>query len=433
MFRTFSDAKDRWKIDGATMKGFYLHSETCYLYSWDQARGMLYEFQQSTGQCQAVWSAAVPQLNAEIWTVLPLPPTDPASMQSTAAGDEVPNLDVYIILTVAHEAGRHMPEDVLEFASNDFCDRHELEAGARHKLKKMPAAGRHFAMQNFRKNDGDNSSKAFVAYVDKLMRRPRPPWGSSACTLVVGTSGAIIGRSCHDLNALCRDDPPERLAQAHCKIKAERDRFFVCDLNTAADGTELDGFALTDVWVGPLKTGSLLTVGPLRIKIQLSGMAQDTPWSAESSSSLKRVSSKDEEWQRKVYQKTAEDDKLIAQKRQQEYKDRAEDRRQKNKGEAGSVAVDTLVQKFAKIQEAERAAEEAEERRIDLPTMEAHREANMGIDGSYLGGGGFERAGIGFNSSQGAELIPNVLDPRNLSAQETSKLKTQMRFQQASK
>ena len=31
---------------------------------------------------EAVWSSAVPQLNAEIWTVLPLPPTDPASMQA---------------------------------------------------------------------------------------------------------------------------------------------------------------------------------------------------------------------------------------------------------------------------------------------------------------------------------------------------------------
>ena len=64
--------------------------------------------------------------------------------------------------------------------------------------------------------------------------------------------------------------------------------------------------------------------------------------------------------------------------------------------------------------------------------MDAHREANMAVDGSFLGGGGIERAGIGFQSAMGgAELIPNVLDPRSLTPQEAAKLKTQMRFEQA--
>lgn len=53
MFKAFGDAKDRWKIDGATMKGYYLHSESGYLYIWHQAAGVLYEHLQSTGQCQA--------------------------------------------------------------------------------------------------------------------------------------------------------------------------------------------------------------------------------------------------------------------------------------------------------------------------------------------------------------------------------------------
>lgn len=54
MFKAFGDAKDRWKIDGATMKGYYLHSESGYLYIWHQAAGVLYEHLQSTGQCQAL-------------------------------------------------------------------------------------------------------------------------------------------------------------------------------------------------------------------------------------------------------------------------------------------------------------------------------------------------------------------------------------------
>ena len=58
---------------------------------------------------------------------------------------------------------------------------------------------------------------------------------------------------------------------------SEQDRFYICDLGTSEEGTLLDGFALNDQWVGPLKTGSILTVGPLRIEIQLSDMAKDTP------------------------------------------------------------------------------------------------------------------------------------------------------------
>eukprot|EP00928_Gymnodinium_smaydae_P032793 TRINITY_DN23665_c0_g2_i1.p1 TRINITY_DN23665_c0_g2~~TRINITY_DN23665_c0_g2_i1.p1 ORF type:complete len:526 (-),score=109.41 TRINITY_DN23665_c0_g2_i1:204-1781(-) len=432
MFRTFRDAKDKWKIDGQSLKGFYLRSETGYLYCWDQPKGILHEYEPSTGQCQAVWSSAVPGLNAEIWTVLPLPPTDPAAMQAAQMQTGcVPNIDVYLILTVAHEEGRHLPSDVLAAASEDFCSRHELQEAARKRLRELPAAGQHFVIQNFRPGDGSKTSKAFLVYVEKLLKRPRPPWGSSACTLVVNSTGATIGRSCPDLDALCRDDPQSRLAQAHCNIMSEQDRFFVRDLNTSLEGTLLDGFAVNDEWVGPLKNGSLLTLGPLRIRVHLSEMAQDEPLPSGEELSLKRAGA-DEGWQRKVYQKTAEDDKKAAQRRAQEYKDRAELRRERSKGEAGSIAIDTLVNKFERIKEAEKAAEEAEERRVDAPTMEAHREANMSIDGTFLGGGGFERAGIGFHAQFGAELIPNVPDPRSLSPQEAARLKTQQRFNQAS-
>merc|ERR1719353_1720316 len=97
LFKTFGDAKDRWKIDGKTMKGFYLHSESGYLYCWDQPTGVLREFEQSTGQAQIVWSSAAPEINAELWTVLPLPPTDPAALQAAHATSlELPNIDSFI-------------------------------------------------------------------------------------------------------------------------------------------------------------------------------------------------------------------------------------------------------------------------------------------------------------------------------------------------
>jgi len=437
MFRAFKDAKDRWKIDNATMKGFYLHSESGYLYTWDQPTGILYEFEQSTGQCQAVWTSACPQLNAEIWTVLPLPPTDPASLQASAVqSGNLPNIDVFLILTVAHEAGKQVPADVIEPAVEEFCNIYQLSCKDRHAIQQLPVAGQGFVVQNFR-----DAPEAFPGYMAQVRRQK--PWGNSACTLRVEATGAIIGRCCPDLDALCREDPPKRLAQAHCKIASEQDRFFICDMNTSEEGTLLDGFSVNDEWVGPLQSGSLLTVGPLRIKIQLSDVAKDTPVEAAAAdrSLFKRtadaVDSDDDyavgngdrnQWKRKVFQKTEEPDH----KRQMQYKDRAEERRKRCGNESGK-AIDTLISKFEKIKEAEKAAEEAEEKRIDMPTQHAHREANMNVDGSFMGFGDFQRAGIGFQSQIGPELIPEVPDPRNLSAQDASKLKTQLRFQQANR
>eukprot|EP00931_Biecheleriopsis_adriatica_P089858 TRINITY_DN63932_c0_g1_i1.p1 TRINITY_DN63932_c0_g1~~TRINITY_DN63932_c0_g1_i1.p1 ORF type:complete len:468 (+),score=127.25 TRINITY_DN63932_c0_g1_i1:26-1429(+) len=437
LFRAFKDAKDRWKIDGATMKGYYLHTESGYLYIWHQATGVLYEHLQASGQCQAVWSSAVPQLNAEIWTVLPLPPTDPASMQaSSVQAGELPNIDVYVNLTIAHEADRQVPSDVLEVAVEEFSTRWELIPQARQKLTTLPPAGQCYAIQNFR---GDphgqlDASEALERYVAKLKKQRPPPWGHSACTLRVESTGAIIGRCCPDLEALCREDPPERLAQAHCKIRSEQDRFFICDMETSEEGTTLDGFAVNSEWVGPLKNGSLIVAGPLRIKISLSDMAKEEPLEAKAMRSLsKRAADSDEEdgeWKRKVFQRTEEDVVRQRRQRQEEYKDRAEERRKRTGGESGA-AIDTLINKFERIQEAERRAAEAEEARVDVPTQEDHREANMNNDGSFIGFGNMERAGIGFNSSMMGELIPDVLDPKSLSAQDSSRLKTQMRFKQA--
>jgi hypothetical protein len=224
---------------------------------------------------------------------------------------------------------------------------------------------------------------------------------------------------------------------------SEEDRFFVCDMDTSEEGTLLDGFGVGEQWVGPLKTGSLLTVGPLRIRIELSDMAKDAPLSSGAAPGGQRAhvgsDSSDGEyrpasgsrdphhWKSKVYQKTI-DDKV---RQPAEYKDRAGERRKRHSEEG--AALDALVNKFGRIQEAERLAAEAEEARVEEPTREAHREVNMNIDGSFVGFGGMERAGIGFASSMGgAELIPNVPNPKALSQQEAARLKTQMRFKEAS-
>ena len=49
----FADARDCWKIDAETLKGFYLHSPTGQLFSWDQAQGVLYEYIRESGECKA--------------------------------------------------------------------------------------------------------------------------------------------------------------------------------------------------------------------------------------------------------------------------------------------------------------------------------------------------------------------------------------------
>ncbi|CAE7566257.1 unnamed protein product [Symbiodinium sp. CCMP2456] len=163
-------------------------------------------------------------------------------------------------------------------------------------------------------------------------------------------------------------------------------------------------------------------------------MAKDTPLDSVAMRALKRSAEGDSdeddpEWRRKVFQRTEEDDQLAWAKRRDQYKDRAEERRQRHSN--SGAAIDTLVNKFEKIVEAERVAAEAEEARVDMPMQEAHREAGMNVDGSFVGFGNTERAGIGFHSSGSAELIPNVLDPKSLSRQDSSKLKTQLRYQQA--
>jgi len=452
MFRAFKNAKDKWQIDSASMKCFYLHSESGYLYIWHQATGILYEYEQSTGQCQTVWTSAMPQVNAELWTVLPLPPTDPASLQASFMQSEhLPNIDVFLVLTVAHESGHQVPADVLEAAVDDFCARFQVEPEARRRLCELAPAGQGFVIQNFR---GDtfgscNPSKALISYLQNLRTQRPPPWGNSACTLRVEATGAIIGRCCPDLDALCRQDAAARLAQAHCKIISEQDRFFVCDMGTSEEGTLLDGFALNEQWVGPLKSGSLLTVGPLRIRIELSDMAKDAPLEGglkrpldgaaadEISSGLPSalIANGDaNRWREKVFQRPeegTEDRKRQEKRRHEQYKDRAEERRKRTCAEPGSAAVDGLIGRFERIQEAERLAAEVEEARVDAPTKEAHREGSMNIDGSFLGAGGMERAGIGFHTAMGAELIPDVLDPKNLSAQDSIRLKTQLRFKQS--
>ena len=87
-------------------------------------------------------------------------------------------------------------------------------------------------------------------------------------SILTGSSGFRLGEQTSDPNrSVSRRKRSETLPS--------EDRFFICDMETSQDGTVLDGFVVGPEWVGPLKTGSLLEIGPLRIKIQLSDMVKD--------------------------------------------------------------------------------------------------------------------------------------------------------------
>lgn len=123
LLKSFSDARDKWKIDPNSLKGFYLHTETSNLYCWEQAQGILYLYNVENGDCTPIWSSANPGENAEIWTVLPLPPTDAAAQQQNKQEDvlsmmveipagAVPGQAMHIISPEGQEVQFIVPENV---------------------------------------------------------------------------------------------------------------------------------------------------------------------------------------------------------------------------------------------------------------------------------------------------------------------------------
>lgn len=102
--KTFKEARDRWKVDG--FKCYYLSTVDRQLYVWDQPSGILFlycpnqslhlteapaagEHSYSNTGCLPLWTAQNPGAGAEIWTRLPLPPTDPASGSAVSGGAAV--------------------------------------------------------------------------------------------------------------------------------------------------------------------------------------------------------------------------------------------------------------------------------------------------------------------------------------------------------
>merc|ERR1740129_811392 len=266
----FADAKDRWKIDANTLKGFYLRGLTGQLYGWNQARGLLYEYDHVAGLCNVIWAACTPHLNAEIWTVLPLPPTDPASLQPSATVQAVP---VLCLLHVTR--GKALLR--ASAASATFCTQHSLNDSALLALERLPPAGQAYVARTFCPPVRDPSG-ALCRQVENLLQlgADRVPWAGATETAVlrVPGTGAILGRCVPGIAALCWDSLDDDLvAAAHCRVacvgsRAGGGRFSVCDLGSAEEGTLVDGRRIGAGWT-TLVDGCHLDLGPIRIRVEL--------------------------------------------------------------------------------------------------------------------------------------------------------------------
>lgn len=259
----FADAKDRWKIDANSLKGFYFHSPTQELFSWEQARGLLYKYDHERGDCDVVWAASTPQLNAEIWTLLPLPPTDPASLTQPAAAAQAARFLCVLTLSRARALQR------AKAASEDFCARHGLDASALATLQRLPAAGQLYVVRTFCAPSRD-ASGALRRQVRSLQDLgASAPWAGciEGATVRVPATGAILGRCIPEIAGLCWEDS-DRVAPGHCRVAMVDGRFSVCDLASDEGGTLFDGRRIGGEWV-PLRSGCSLELGPVRIDVEL--------------------------------------------------------------------------------------------------------------------------------------------------------------------
>eukprot|EP00392_Amoebophrya_sp_AT5.2_P005811 g5821.t1 len=103
MLELYKDAVNCWSVDPESSRSYFLRvvelleerkgmhdvkdkgkqkqnqKELPILYIWDQATAILFQFDRETSDVFPIWTTIDPANNAEIWTVLPLPPTDPAA------------------------------------------------------------------------------------------------------------------------------------------------------------------------------------------------------------------------------------------------------------------------------------------------------------------------------------------------------------------
>lgn len=88
----FALAKDRWDVDEETSEARYHDTKRDLYFDWEQHVGTLFQYfpddKDASGRPARapIWSVSCPETHAEVWDVLPLPPTDAAA----SVGEEEP-------------------------------------------------------------------------------------------------------------------------------------------------------------------------------------------------------------------------------------------------------------------------------------------------------------------------------------------------------
>ncbi|CAE7201973.1 unnamed protein product [Symbiodinium pilosum] len=260
----FADARDCWKIDAETLKGFYLHSPTGQLFSWDQAQGVLYEYIRESGECKA--GSRVVFLE-----------------QAVIAEHDI------CFLCILH-LSRYRAAQRAAAASEDFCKRLRLGNCALEALLSLPPAGQAYVLKTFCAPRSDPAG-ALCRQVEVLRRLGnQAPYASALeeATIRVPTSGAILGRCVPEVTALCWHDT-DPVAAAHCRISSVDGQFSVCDLGADEEGTLFDGRRLGAAWC-PLKDGCNLDMGPIRIRVELKPVQTKSAANNKASSEILKAS-----------------------------------------------------------------------------------------------------------------------------------------------
>ena len=85
----FAEATNQWFVSDKGERCFYHDTEKDLFFEWDQAEGLLFQYFSGEGEKEMerapIWSAECPETHAEVWQVLPMPPTDPNSQLGQAA------------------------------------------------------------------------------------------------------------------------------------------------------------------------------------------------------------------------------------------------------------------------------------------------------------------------------------------------------------
>jgi len=458
--KAFADAVDKWKIDGeGGLKGYYLHSPSGRLFSWDQPKGVLYEYDINSGTCKPIWNAQNAAENAEIWTLLPLPPTDPAASNAAQPQEELPSIQVAIpegatpgqILQVTTPEGTEVqfvvppdaitgqmfqihytpPADflllhILENKIEDvtqlireitfFASKCGLTAANLVELKKLPYEGQSYVERNFQ------NQKLSISEFLKKVHDDRP-WEQEFRVLRVDSAGAIIGSHLPEFANI------PGIAQAQCHITAQKDqsgriRWYVRDLDSAT-GSFLEGRAVTNKEPGCiLRSNQVLDLGN-QAEMVVEIHEVDATGASTTAGNLDLNSFRRTEGFREVI----EDLRERKRKRKEDYSDRAEARRirvDQTKGAAVARLEEQSFRNREKLIQAEEDKLNEEEGR----TVKKHqREAGMDEDGTFLGAKTDSgKGGIGFT-----DPAADFHTAKSMSRRDKANFKTQKRFEQIEK